>query len=109
MSCAPAPPQSSGVGPTPRVTRLSEAVPNPAHGAAELRLALAASGPVEVAVFSVDGRRVRTLARGWRMAGETTLTWDGRDDEGHDTGSGVYLVRLAAGGTRQVRRVVRVR
>jgi hypothetical protein len=109
LRCAPLAPAVAGVLPTPRVTALSEAAPNPSRDAAMLRLDLAASGPVEVAVFAVDGRRVRTLASGWRPAGSLPVVWDGRDDGGRATASGVYLVRLAAGPVRQVRRIVRVR
>ena len=109
LRCSPLAPQTSGVVVPPRVTALSAAIPNPTRGRAELRLELAASGAVEAAVYSIDGRRVSTLASGWRPAGVTTLVWDGRDDAGHESGSGVYLVRFAGGGMRLTRRVVRVR
>jgi FlgD Ig-like domain len=106
LRCAPS---VAGVKVTPRVTGLSEAAPNPSRGVAMMRLDLATGGAVEVAVFAIDGRRVRTLASGWRPAGSVTLAWDGRDDRGREASSGVYLVRLAAGAVRQTRRVVRVR
>ena len=55
---------------------------------------LAARGPVDLAVFGVDGRRVRTLVREVREPGEYTVVWNGRDDEGHATSAGVYYARL---------------
>ena len=35
--------------------------------------------------------------------------WDGRDDGGHQTGSGLYYVKLVAGATVDTRALVRTR
>jgi flagellar hook assembly protein FlgD len=45
-------------------------------------------------VYSVDGRRVRTLVRESEAPGEYRATWDGRDEGGHPISSGVYYARL---------------
>jgi flagellar hook assembly protein FlgD len=45
-------------------------------------------------VYSVDGRRVRTLVRESREPGEYQATWDGRDDGGNPISAGVYYARL---------------
>jgi len=71
-----------------------------------IRYQLAAASDVELAIFDVTGRRVRTLVRGRRNAGQHSVTWDGRDDRGRVVASGVYLYRLQAGGHMQVRRMV---
>lgn len=58
-------------------------------------------------VFALDGRHVRTLARGAiRVPGTETRTWDGLDDGGELLPAGVYVVRLTAGGTSAARKVV---
>jgi len=50
---------------------------------------------------------VRTLAAGEvQPAGPQLRRWDGRDDAGRPLPSGSYLVRVAAGGTAEARRVV---
>ena len=72
-------------------------------------LALASAAHVELAVFDVAGRRVRTLARASLAAGRHPVTWDGRDDGGRVLGAGVYLVRANAGGRVLTQRVLRVR
>jgi flagellar hook assembly protein FlgD len=64
---------------------------------------------VEVAIFDVAGRRVRTLIQGTREPGEYRTTWDSRDDNGRSVTTGVYFVRMNTGTTQQVHRVVRVR
>ena len=65
-------------------------------------------GAVDVSVFGVDGRRVRTLVRGVRAAGEYTAGWNGADDAGHITPAGIYYARLSAPGLRMVRKLARL-
>jgi hypothetical protein len=93
----------------PTVTQLAFAQPNPFRGSAALAFSLAQGGSVELAIYSVDGRRVRTLVSGAREAGEYRQVWDGRDDQGQQTGAGVYYARLVAGKVRMTRTVVYLR
>ncbi len=55
---------------------------------------MAQGGPADLVVYSVAGRRVRTLAHGARAAGEYSFAWDGRDDGGSQAPAGVYYVHL---------------
>src|SRR5439155_18214097 len=48
----------------PTRTLLLAPFPNPASGATSLLFALAQTGAVDLAIYSVDGRRVRSLAHG---------------------------------------------
>ncbi len=83
--------------------------PNPFQGSAGLEFSLAEAGGVELAVYGVDGRRVRTLVREQREAGVYREAWDGRDDGRHAVGSGVFYVRLIAGGRRFTTMLVHVK
>lgn len=59
---------------------------------------LAQSGPVELQVYDVAGRRVRTLVDEWREAGwNHHVTWNGVDKGGHRAASGIYLYQSKAG------------
>jgi len=73
--------------------------PNPFAGTTEISFLLPKAGEARVEVFNALGGRVRTLTRGTRSAGQHTVTWDGRDGSGHKVASGVYLIRLAFGGS----------
>ena len=64
-----------------------------------MRFGLARSGPVEVALFDVAGRLVRTLADRTFPAGEHALIWDGRNNEGVPVSRGVYFARIRTPGT----------
>jgi hypothetical protein len=90
----------------PLETLLLAPAPNPSSGAAGLVFSLASAGAVELTVYGVDGRRVRTLVREGREAGVYREAWDGRDDGRHAVGSGVFYIRLVAGGRRFTRMLV---
>jgi hypothetical protein len=93
----------------PVVTELGRSKPNPFTERVAIGFSLAAAGPVEMAVYAVDGRCVRTLARGERAPGEYTLTWDGRDERGAPVAAGVYYVRLVTAHGRYSRMVTYLR
>ena len=78
----------------PRVTALMAATPNPFRDASVLAFSLARRGPVQLVVYSVDGRKLRTLANDTREAGVYRFAWDGRDDRGNSAKPGVFFARL---------------
>ncbi len=88
--------------------RLFGARPAPFSSGTDVVWELAHAGPAALEVYDVSGRRVRTLARGWQPAGEHLTHWDGRDRSGRSVAAGAYLLVLQSGGTRTVKRVVRL-
>lgn len=71
--------------------------PNPARGSADLRFNLSSAGNVELHIYDLAGRRVRKLTA--RVpSGSQLLRWDGRDDGGQPTASGIYFVHLRGTG-----------
>src|SRR5207249_8309879 len=90
----------------PAVTTLLAPGANPFHGSVGLGFALAVAGEAQLAVFGVDGRRVRTLAAGMRAAGVYHMSWDGRDDQARPVAPGVFYARLAAAGRHFTRTLV---
>ena len=77
----------------PGGARCSAPWPNPARTAVHCALVLPERAEVEAEVFSVTGRRVRSLASGWRNAGRSDLEWDLRDENGVRVAAGVYWLR----------------
>jgi hypothetical protein len=78
----------------PQVTSFDRVAPNPASDRATMAFALAKGGPVELAVYDLNGRLVRSLLHGTREAGTYQVTWDGHDESGHVAAAGVYYARL---------------
>lgn len=64
--------------------------------------------PVELRVFDVQGRLVQTLLDEAIAPGPVTVEWQGRNDAGHPLATGLYILRLAAVGKTESRRVLLV-
>jgi hypothetical protein len=80
--------------------------PNPARQATQFRLELPGPMQVQVLVFDVGGRQIRTLLDEPRGAGANSLTFDLRDERGAPLAQGIYLVRARLGDTVIMRRLV---
>lgn len=93
----------------PRALRLEPAAPNPFATSTALRFSLTRSGSVQLAVYSVDGRRVRTLVSGTLPAGVHSVTWDGTGAGGQAVRAGVYYARLVSAEGRFARTLVLIR
>ena len=74
--------------------RLQAPTPNPMSSSSTIAFHLAAPADVQLSIFDVSGRRVRTLAEGARPSGDQSVTWDGTDMAGQRVASGVYFYRL---------------
>jgi beta-lactamase superfamily II metal-dependent hydrolase len=71
---------------------------NPAMATAQFAVGVV-GGPVsDLAIFGVDGRRVRTVFNGVLEQGEQKLTWDGRDQAGRPAETGLYFARFVSRG-----------
>jgi hypothetical protein len=96
-------------GPAARVVALAQNTPNPFNPATTIRYALPRDVDVNLRIFDLRGRLVRTLVDGVQPAGEHTVLWDGRTAAGATAASGVYLYRLRAGDEVRQRRMTLVR
>ena len=84
-------------GSVPDTYLLSQNYPNPFNAGTAVQYGLLVLSHVDLSVFDMAGQRVATLVTGVRKAGYHTVHWDGRDDQGRNLASGVYLYRLQAG------------
>ena len=89
-----------------KAMRLFQNRPNPFTPVTQIGFELAEAGRVELGIYSVDGRLIRTLLDEERVAGSHEATWDGRDAEGQKVAGGVYLYKLAAPGIVESRRMI---
>jgi len=88
---------------------LSQNAPNPFVGSTGIAFSLARPGRVSVAVYDVSGRRVATLAEGEHDAGAFDVSWDGRDDSGHEVAAGAYFVRMVGADSHFERKMTLLR
>jgi len=81
----------------PTVFELCQNYPNPFNPQTTIQYNLPKTCTVTVEIFNIVGQRVRLLLGSQsRGAGTEQVVWDGRDDMGKLTGSGIYMYRLIA-------------
>jgi photosystem II stability/assembly factor-like uncharacterized protein len=88
--------------------------PNPFNPATTIPFAIGLEqGSEQVAVqldiFNLLGQQLRTLVNGRMPVGSHNIEWDGRNQQGHDVASGIYIYRLQVGSYLQTRRLMLLR
>jgi hypothetical protein len=83
--------------------------PNPFNPMTTVRFEVAERAPVEVVIYGIQGRVIRTLVQETKSPGRYEIAWDGRDDRGGGVASGVYLCALRVGSYRAVKKMVLVK
>ncbi len=76
------------------VNYLHQTRPNPFNARATIRFSLAGAGEIDLCVFDVSGRLVKTLVHGSAPAGESAVVWDGTDNQGRRVGGGIFWTQL---------------
>ncbi len=92
-------------------TALLQNFPNPFNPETWIPYQLAESVAVGIDIYDVQGHHIRRIELGARSAGsyltkETAAYWDGRNDDGELSPSGIYFYQLRAGDYTAVRRLV---
>ena len=83
--------------------------PNPFNAATAIKYSLHKSSHVEIKIIDLLGRQVRTLVAGEKSPGTHQVTWNGKDDQGNQAASGVYLYTLEAEGYTATRKLLLLR
>ncbi|MBN1560683.1 DUF4832 domain-containing protein [candidate division KSB1 bacterium] len=84
----------SGKSSPPQNSRLTRCYPNPFNQGTRIQYELGRGGHVQIAIYSVIGRRICTLVAGEENSGSHTVVWDGRDEAGDLLASGLYFITL---------------
>jgi C1A family cysteine protease len=84
-------------------------VPNPFSGTTRIGFAVAGSQPVAVGVFSVKGRLVKNLLDRVLEPGMHSVAWDGTDEAGRKTASGIYFYRITTPSVSETRKMILLR
>ncbi len=80
--------------------------PNPFNPSTQIVFDLAEGANVRLEVFDVQGRSIHVLADGHWAAGQHRVTWDGRNSQGEEMGSGLYLLQISGMKTRAERKLI---
>jgi len=100
---------TTGIGPDPRIpttTSLRQNHPNPFNPSTTIEYGLTSAEHVTISVYNVRGELVQTLVDGRSPAGWHNVDWNGRDQNGSQVASGVYLYRMQTGSFVDTKKLV---
>ncbi|HPR17803.1 MAG TPA: FlgD immunoglobulin-like domain containing protein, partial [Candidatus Cloacimonadota bacterium] len=81
------------------VTKLNGNYPNPFNPTTTINFSVAESSEkTQITIYNLKGQKVKELVNGHLEAGEHSVTWNGSDDNGKQTASGIYFYKMSAGG-----------
>jgi hypothetical protein len=85
---------------------LDQNYPNPFNPSTVIHYSMPVTAHAKIEVFNVLGASVTVIFDGLAQAGKHEVIWDGRDDSGSLTASGVYFYRLTADNYTETRKMM---
>ena len=80
--------------------------PNPFNPVTTLRYDLSENGHVNIIIYDMLGRKVKTLINQTQDAGYRSVIWDATNDYGKPVSAGIYLYQIQAGEYIQTKKMV---
>ena len=83
--------------------------PNPFNPETKIHFQLANNSDVQLIIYDILGRKIRTLVSNHLNVGNHVVTWNGLDEDGANVASGMYIYRIEAGDFIDYRKMLLVR
>ena len=90
----------------PEVFALHQNYPNPFNPVTSLRYDLPEDGLVNITIYDMMGRIVKTLVNSSQTAGYKSISWNAANDRNESVSAGLYLYTIQAGEFRQTKKMV---
>ena len=90
----------------PGVFALHQNYPNPFNPVTSLRYDLPEDGLVNITIYDMMGRIVKTLVNSSQTAGYKSISWNAANDRNESVSAGLYLYTIQAGEFRQTKKMV---
>jgi PKD repeat protein len=85
---------------------LHQNYPNPFNPVTTLRYDLPENGMVNITIYNMLGKQVKTLINQTQDAGYRSVIWDATNDYGKPVSAGIYLYQIQAGEYMQTKKMV---
>ena len=90
----------------PQVLALHQNYPNPFNPFTSLRCDLPNDGLVNIIIYDITERIVKTLVNSSQTAGHKLVRWNATNDKKEPVSAGIYLYTIQADGFRQTKKMV---
>lgn len=91
---------------SPTMFKLFQNYPNPFNPSTTIQYQVAKQGNVEVTVFDIGGREVKTLLNAEQYPGFYTVQWDGKNNEDKLASSGTYFYQVKSDNMQLVKKML---
>jgi parallel beta-helix repeat protein len=85
---------------------MSRSWPNPAKQGVSIAYALHEAGYVTLRIYNIRGQLVRTVLDAHQSAGQRSVAWDGRDEQGASVPAGLYFYRIEGKGFEDTKKLL---
>jgi len=92
--------------PIPAALHLAQNYPNPFNSVTSIQYTLPRDSFVRLSIYNISGQLVRTLVNRPQKPGNYTVSWDGRNNNGEELSSGIYLYRLDMGEFKDTKKMI---
>ncbi len=88
---------------------LAQNYPNPFNPSTTISYQLPKSANVNIAVYNIQGIKIKTLVNESKSAGNYKAVWNGTNDSGIHVASGVYIYKITADNFTDIKKMIYVR
>jgi hypothetical protein len=86
--------------------QLEQNYPNPFNPQTTIQYALSKPGQVKLAIYNINGQKIRELVNSNQSSGAYTAVWDGLNEFGEQATSGMYIYTLETAEFKESRRML---
>ena len=79
----------------PEIFTLLKSFPNPFNPVTSITYTIPEDSYIQLDVFSVNGKMIKHLENSFKLQGNYSVSWDGKDMIGKSVGSGIYIAKLS--------------
>ena len=90
----------------PTKLALDQNYPNPFNPQTSISFTIPEKSDLDLSVYNILGKKVRTLAHGEFEPGDHSVVFDGNNDSGKPVSAGIYFYRLETGNNAFTRKMV---
>ncbi|MEO8512368.1 MAG: choice-of-anchor V domain-containing protein [Ignavibacteria bacterium] len=100
-----------GIEPTisPAEYKISQNYPNPFNPTTNIDISLAKESNVSIKVYDINGAEVYTIINSKLTSGDHTFSWSAINNQGYSVNSGIYFMKINAGGNIETRKMILVK
>jgi hypothetical protein len=93
----------------PKEFALAQNYPNPFNPTTKIRYEIPLRSFVTIKIYNLLGQEVKTLVRAVKGVGRYEVEWDGRNNNGQEVASGMYLYRLESNRINRTKKLLLIK